>query len=161
MHATWAIPLFPLAGFGLLVLLGRRLGDPLAGWLATAMAGGSFVMSLIVFAGLLGRSSDHRVFVQTVWDWIPVGGFKIGVSFLVDPLSMVMCLFVTGVSTLIHLYSIGYVRGDRDYTKFFIYLNLFLFSMLRLVLWGNFLIIFLGWEGVGTCSYLLGSCRID
>jgi NADH-quinone oxidoreductase subunit L len=144
-----------LAGFGLLVLFGRRLGDPLAGWLATTMAAGSFLFSLIVFAGLLGRSADNRVFTQTVWDWIPVGGFKVSVSFLVDPLSMVMCLFVTGVSSLIHLYSIGYMRGDRQYYKFFVYLNLFLFSMLMLVLGGNFLITFLGWEGVGTCSYLL------
>jgi len=155
LHATWVIPLLPLVGFGLLVLFGRRLGDPLAGWLATTMAAASFVMSLIVFSGLLGRSADHRVFTQTVWDWIPVGGFKVGVSFLVDPLSMTMCLFVTGVSTLIHLYSIGYMRGDRQFSKFFVYLNLFLFSMLVLVLGGNFLLTFLGWEGVGTCSYLL------
>src|SRR5579862_6118575 len=119
------------------------------------MAVGSFVMSLIVFAGLLGRAGDNRVFTQTVWDWIPVGGFKIGVTFLVDPLSLVMCLFVTGVSSLIHLYSIGYMRRDRDFYKFFVYLNLFLFSMLMLVLGGNFLLTFLGWEGVGTCSYLL------
>src|SRR5579864_1960334 len=150
-----------LVGFGLLVVAGRRLGDPLAGWLAKAMAACSFVMSLIVFAGLLGLSGDNRVFMQTVWDWIPVGGFKIGVSFLVDPLSMVMCLFVSGVSTLIHLYSIGYMRGDRDFPKFFVYLNLFLFSMLMLVLGGNFLITFLGWEGVGTCSYLLISFWFD
>jgi NADH-quinone oxidoreductase subunit L len=155
LHATWAIPLFPLVGFGLLVLFGRRLGDPRAGWLATAMAVGSFVMALIVFAGLLGRSSDHRVFTQTVWDWIPVGGFRVSVSFLVDPLSITMCLFVTGVGSLIHLYSIGYMRGDAQFYKFFVYLNLFLFSMLMLVLGGNFLITFLGWEGVGTCSYLL------
>ncbi len=161
LHATWVIPLFPLVGFGLLVLSGRRLGDPLAGWLATAMAVGSFVMSLIVFAGLLGRAGDNRVFTQTVWDWIPVGGFKIGVTFLVDPLSLVMCLFVTGVSSLIHLYSIGYMRRDRDFYKFFVYLNLFLFSMLMLVLGGNFLITFLGWEGVGTCSYLLISFWFD
>src|SRR5579862_2811896 len=119
------------------------------------MAVGSFVMSLIVFAGLLGRAGDNRVFTQTVWDWIPVGGFKIGVTFLVDPLSLVMCLFVTGVSSLIHLYSIGYMRRDRDFYKFFVYLNLFLLSMLMLVLGSNFLVTFLGWEGVGTCSYLL------
>jgi NADH-quinone oxidoreductase subunit L len=157
LHATWAIPLFPLVGFGLLVLAGRRLGDPRAGWLATAMALGSFVVSLIVFAGLLGRASNNRVFTQDLWDWIPVGGFRVSVSFLVDPLSITMCLFVTGVSTLIHLYSIGYMRGDGQYYKFFVYLNLFLFSMLMLVLGGNFLITFLGWEGVGTCSYLLVS----
>jgi NADH-quinone oxidoreductase subunit L len=155
LHATWVIPLFPLVGFGLLVLFGRRLGDPRAGWLAAAMAVGSFVVSLIVFAGLHGRASDNRIFVQTLWDWIPVGGFKISVSFLVDPLSMVMCLFVTGVGSLIFLYSIGYMRGDPQYYKFFVYLSLFLFSMLVLVLGGNFVLTFLGWEGVATCSYLL------
>jgi NADH-quinone oxidoreductase subunit L len=155
LHAAWVIPAFPLAGFVLLILLGRRLGDPWAGWLATLMAGGSFAFSVVVFAGLLGRSADNRLFVQSLWDWIPVGGFKVATALQVDPLSMTMCLFVTGVGSLIHLYSIGYMRGDPRYPRFFVYLNLFLFSMLMLVLGNNFLVTFLGWEGVGTCSYLL------
>ncbi|MFI5041606.1 MAG: NADH-quinone oxidoreductase subunit L [Acidimicrobiales bacterium] len=155
LHAAWVIPACPLAGFVLLILVGRRLGDPFAGWLATLVAGGSFVFSVIVFAGLLGRSADNRLFVQTLWDWIPVGGFKVATALQLDPLSVTMCLFVTGVGSLIHLYSIGYMKGDPRYYRFFVYLNLFLFSMLMLVLGANFLITFLGWEGVGTCSYLL------
>jgi NADH-quinone oxidoreductase subunit L len=151
------IPAFPLAGFALLVLGGRRLGDPLAGWLATLMAGGSFLFSVIVFAGLLSRSADHRLFVQSLWDWVPVGGFRVGTDLQVDPLSIAMCLFVTGVGSLIHLYSIGYMKGDARFSQFFVYLNLFLLSMTMLVLGGNFLVTFLGWEGVGTCSYLLVS----
>src|SRR5579872_1458399 len=157
LHTAWVIPAFPLAGFALLILVGRRLGDPIAGWLATLMAGGSFVFSVVVFAGLLNRSADHRLFVQSLWDWVPVGGFRIGTDLQVDPLSIAMCLFVTGVGSLIHLYSIGYMKGDARFPQFFVYLNLFLFSMTMLVLGGNFLVTFLGWEGVGTCSYLLVS----
>jgi NADH-quinone oxidoreductase subunit L len=93
--------------------------------------------------------------VQTLFSWIPVGSLQVDVGFLVDPLSITMALFVTGVSTLIHLYSIGYMHGDPDYPKFFVYLNLFVFSMLMLVLGSNLLVTFIGWEGVGACSYLL------
>ncbi|HKH87774.1 MAG TPA: NADH-quinone oxidoreductase subunit L [Acidimicrobiales bacterium] len=155
LHTAWVIPAFPLAGFVLLILGGRRLGDPLAGWLATLMAGGSFVFTAIVFVGLLGRSPGNRLFVQHLWDWIPVGGFKVSTALQIDPLSVTMCLFVTGVGSLIHMYAIGYMKGDPGYPRFFVYLNLFLFSMLMLVLGDNFLLTFFGWEGVGTCSYLL------
>ena len=86
---------------------------------------------------------------------MPVGGFDVDVAFLVDPLSITMALFVTGVGALIHLYSIGYMHGDERFPKFFVYLNLFAFSMLMLVLADNFLLSFLGWEGVGACSYFL------
>ena len=85
----------------------------------------------------------------------PVGGFDVDVGFLADPLSITMALFVTGIGTLIHLYSIGYMHGDAEFSKFFVYLNLFVFSMLMLVLGNNLLVTFLGWEGVGTCSYFL------
>ena len=157
LHVAWLIPALPLAGFALLILSGRKLGDPGAGWLATLMATGSFAATAVVFAGLLSRSADHRTFVQGLYTWLPVAGFKIDVAFQVDPLSVTMALFVTGVGTLIHLYSIGYMKGDARYPRFFVYLNLFLFSMLILVLADNFLLMFLGWEGVGTCSYLLVS----
>jgi NADH-quinone oxidoreductase subunit L len=155
LHLAWVIPAFPLAGFVLLVLSGRKAGDPGAGWLATLMAGGAFAATVIVFIGLLSRHADARLFTQDLFDWIPVGGFKVDVAFQIDPLSMTMAAFVTGVGSLIHLYSIGYMKGDPRYYRFFVYLNLFLFSMLMLVLGNNFLIMFLGWEGVGTCSYLL------
>jgi NADH-quinone oxidoreductase subunit L len=155
IHAAFLIPAFPLVGFGLLVVAGRRLGDPRAGWLATLMTAASFVVTCGVFLSLLGRSVDHRAVTQLIFNWVPVGGLKVNAALLVDPLSMTMALFVTGVSTLIHLYAIGYMRGDAQFPRFFVYLNLFVFSMLTLVLADNFLVSFLGWEGVGACSYLL------
>jgi len=155
LHVAWLIPACPLLGFALLILFGRRLGDPGAGWLATAMAGASFVFVAIAFVGLLGRTVANRTFIQTLYNWVPVGGFKIDAALQIDPLSLTMALFVTGVGTLIHLFAIGYMRGDPRYPRFFVYFNLFLFSMLMLVLADNFVLMFLGWEGVGTCSYLL------
>ena len=155
LDLVWLIPALPLAGFLILVALGRRMGEPNAGWLATAMCGGSFVATAIVFAGLLGEEREGRHHVLTLFDWINVGGFKVEVGFLADPLSITMALFITGIGTLIHLYSIGYMHGDPRFSKFFVYLNLFVFSMLMLVLGSNMLITFLGWEGVGACSYFL------
>ena len=90
-----------------------------------------------------------------IFTWIPVGALHVDLAFLADPLSITMCLFVTGVGALIHLYSIGYMHGDPKFSKFFLYLNLFVFAMLLLVLGENLLVTFLGWEGVGTCSYFL------
>src|SRR5579864_3806700 len=149
------MPLLPLAGFVVLAAFGRRLGDPWAGWLGTATVVGSFVVACVVYAGLLARAAPHRSFIQSLFTWIPVGGLQVKAALLVDPLSMTMALFVTGVSSLIHLYSIGYMKGDRDYPKFFLYLNLFVASMLLLVLADNLLFTFVGWEGVGVCSYWL------
>ena len=155
LHAAYLMPLLPLAGFVVLAAAGRRLGDPWAGWLGTATVLGAFVVACIVYAGLLSRSSDHRVFVQTFFTWIPVGGLQVKAAVLIDPLSMTMALFVTGISSLIHLYSIGYMRDDPDYPKFFLYMNLFVASMVLLVLSDNLLFTFVGWEGVGLCSYWL------
>jgi NADH-quinone oxidoreductase subunit L len=155
LDLVWLVPALPLAGFLLLVVLGRRLGEPAAGWVATLACGGSFVATLVVFAGLLGEPGEERAFTQTLFTWLPVGGLHVDLGFLVDPLSITMALFVTGVGTLIHLYSIGYMHGDASFSKFFVYLNLFVFSMLMLVLGSNLLVTFLGWEGVGACSYFL------
>ena len=155
LDLAWLIVAFPLAGFGLILLFGRRLGEPAAGWLATAAMAGSFVASVLVFVGLRDRPEGDRRFVQTLFEWVPAGDFSVDVGFLVDPLSVTMTLFITGVGALIHLYSIGYMHGDADFSKFFAYLNLFAFSMLMLVLGDNMLLTFLGWEGVGLCSYLL------
>jgi NADH-quinone oxidoreductase subunit L len=150
------MPLLPLAGFVVLVAAGRRLGDPLAGVVGTVAVGGSFVFACITLAGLVGRPAGaQREFTQNAFTWIDVGGLHVKAALLVDPLSITMCMFVTGVSALIHLYSIAYMKGDRDYPKFFIYLNLFVFSMLVLVLANNLLVTFVGWEGVGACSYWL------
>src|SRR5580698_3701031 len=149
--------LLPLAGFLFLLAFGRRIGDPLAGWIGTAAVGGSFVVACVVLAGLLGLPDNGRVVVDNYFTWFSSGGLSVPVGTLVDPLSMTMCMFITFVSAFIHLYSIGYMKGDRDYTKFFIYLNLFVFSMLLLVLADNLLLTFVGWEGVGVCSYWLVS----
>jgi NADH-quinone oxidoreductase subunit L len=157
LDAVWLIPALPLAGFVILVVAGRRLGDPAAGWLATIMCAGSFAASVVVCAGLLGEEEGSRQFTQTLFEWVPAGGLRVDVGFLADPLSITMALFVTGVSTLIHLYAIGYMHGDADFPKFFVYMNLFVFSMLMLVLGSNLLVTFLGWEGVGACSYWLVS----
>src|ERR1700727_3619457 len=147
--------LLPLAGFLFLVTFGRRLGDPVAGWVGTVAVGGAFVVACFVLAGLLGLPDNGRVVVDNYFSWFSAGGLTVPVGFLVDPLSITMCMFITFVSAFIHLYSIGYMKDDRDYSKFFIYLNLFVFSMLLLVLADNLLLTFVGWEGVGVSSYWL------
>jgi NADH-quinone oxidoreductase subunit L len=152
---VWLIPAIPLAGFLVLLVGGRRLGEPVAGWVATLACAGAFGATLLVYLGLLDLPEESRSVGVTLFEWLPSGGLTVSAGFLADPLSITMALFVTGVGTLIHLYSIGYMHGDRDFSKFFVYLNLFVFSMLVLVLGDNFLLTFLGWEGVGTCSYLL------
>ncbi len=152
---VWLIPALPLFGFSLLLLVGKRIGDPIAGYVATAMTGGSFLLAVGVFFDLLSRSAEERKVTKVAFDWLQVGQFDVKVAALVDPLSITMVLFVTGIGTLIHLYAIGYMKGDSRFPRFFTYLNLFIFSMLCLVLGDNFVLMFLGWEGVGACSYLL------
>jgi NADH-quinone oxidoreductase subunit L len=161
MNAAYVILALPLAGFLLLLVLGRRLGEPAAGWVATLLAAGSFVATVVTFASLLGRDAGSRSVIKQIFTWISVGGLHVNVALQLDPLSVLMALFVTGVGSLIHLYSIGYMHGDRRYSSFFVLLNLFLFSMLCLVLADNFLFSFLGWEGVGFCSYQLVSFWFD
>ena len=155
LDAAFLIPAFPLLGFVTILVFGRRLGEPGAGWVATLAMGGSFAAALLTFLGLVAEDKEERRFVQTLWEWVPVGDFSVDIGFLVDPLSITMTLFITGVGALIHLYSIGYMHGDENFSKFFLYLNLFAFSMLMLVLGDNMLLTFLGWEGVGACSYFL------
>ena len=155
LDAAFLIPAFPLLGFVTILVFGRRLGEPGAGWVATLAMGGSFAASIVTFLGLMAEDKEERRFVQTLWEWVPAGDFSVDVGFLVDPLSITMTLFITGVGALIHLYSIGYMHGDENFSKFFLYLNLFAFSMLMLVLGDNMLLTFLGWEGVGACSYFL------
>jgi NADH-quinone oxidoreductase subunit L len=153
--AAWLIPLFPLVGFVTILLVGRRLGEPLAGVLATAMVFASFAATVAIYFDLLAQPVEDRSVVVDLFSWVPVGDLQVQLAFLVDPLSVLMCLFVTGIAGLIHLFAIGYMHGDPKFSKFFMYLNLFVFSMTLLVLGENLLVTFLGWEGVGTCSYLL------
>jgi NADH-quinone oxidoreductase subunit L len=161
IDAAVLIPLFPLVGFVTLLCFGKRLGDPLSGWVATTAMGGAFISACITFAGLLDLAGEERHHVQKLFEWISVGSLHVDASLLVDPLSITMVLFVTGVGMLIHLYAIGYMHGDEKYPQFFVYLNLFAFSMLMLVLGANMLVAFLGWEGVGACSYFLISFWFD
>ena len=155
LNLLWLIPLSPLVGALLNMAAGRKLGDPRSGWLATSATLISFLATVMVYFELLGRQDEKRSHIATLFSWLPVGSLQVDFALLADPLSITMSLFVTGISTLIHLYAIGYMHGDAKFSKFFIYLNLFVFSMLMLVLGENLLVTFLGWEGVGACSYFL------
>ncbi|MEU8512001.1 NADH-quinone oxidoreductase subunit L [Kitasatospora sp. NPDC048722] len=144
----------PLAGAALLLLGGRAL-DRFGHWLATALAALSFGFGLVLFSDMLGRDAEHRAVTTYLFNWVSVNGFQADVSFLLDQLSMTFVLLITGVGTLIHLYSVGYMAHDERRRRFFAYLNLFLAAMLLLVLADNYLLLYLGWEGVGLASYLL------
>jgi len=151
----WLIPLFPLVGSIINGLLGKRIlkKEWLIGGIATAAVASSFYVSLQCFLQLL--HSEQKVFQAVYASWMTLGDLKINWELLLDPLSALMLMVVTGVGSLIHLYSIGYMHGETGFYRFFSYLNLFVFSMLMLVLGGNALVMFIGWEGVGLCSYLL------
>jgi NADH-quinone oxidoreductase subunit L len=151
----WLVPLLPLLGFLINGLFGYRLKEKQVGILGAAAVGLSFLVSASIFFSLLNLPAEERIFTKTIYTWISTGSFEVNISFLVDPLSVVMILIVTGVGFLIHVYSIGYMAGDRGFARYFAFLNLFTFSMLLLVLADNFLLLFVGWEGVGLCSYLL------
>jgi NADH-quinone oxidoreductase subunit L len=155
INYIWLIPLLPLSGFLINGLLGKKLGKTLVSWIGCGSVGLSFLISLKVLFELLSLPAEGRVFEKIVFPWIYSGLFKVNISFLVDPLSCVMLLVVTGVGFLIHIYSVGYMAEDKGFSRFFSFLNLFVFSMLMLVLANNFLLLYLGWEAVGLCSYLL------
>jgi len=155
LDTVWIVPLLPAVGAVVLGLFGRRIGDPRAGWLATGFVALAFAWSLVMVGALLSLPDDARSNVVNLWTWIPVGVFRVHFGFLADPLSVTWILVVTGVGSLIHLYAIGYMRGDENYGRFFAFFNLFVFAMLLLVLASNFLLTFVGWEGVALCSYLL------
>ncbi|WP_416874876.1 NADH-quinone oxidoreductase subunit L [Kitasatospora sp. SC0581] len=144
----------PLAGAALLLLGGRAL-DRFGHWLATALAALSFGFGLALFSDMLGRDAEHRAVTRHLFSWIPVNGFQADISFRLDQLSMTFVLLITGVGTLIHLYSVGYMAHDERRRRFFAYLNLFLAAMLLLVVADNYLLLYFGWEGVGLASYLL------
>ncbi len=151
----WLIPLIPLAGAAVNGLLGRRFPKSLVTLVACGAAGLAFILALWSFFSLLRLAPDERNIVNVCFTWIASGDFIARAEFFLDPLSAVMLLVVTGVGFVIHVYSIGYMHAEDGYYRFFSYMNLFLFSMLVLVLAGNFLLMFVGWEGVGLCSYLL------
>lgn len=149
------VPILPLVGFLINGLLLNRLSRSIAGVIACAAVGASFLLSVLLFLELRSLPESARVIEQLLFQWIPAGEFSVDMAFRLDPLSSVMILVVTGVGFLIHVYSTGYMSHDESYSRYFAYLNLFTFSMLTLVLASNFVLMFVGWEGVGLCSYLL------
>ena len=157
LDLAWIVPALPLFGALLLLFLGRRIGEPVAGWIATGLMALAFVWSIVMFVALRDLPSEAQVNVHNLFTWLPAGTLEVHFGVYTDPLSVTWLLLVTGVGTLIHLYSIGYMHGDPRFSRFFCYLNLFAASMLILVLGSTFLVTFLGWEGVGLCSYLLVS----
>ncbi|MFQ5629488.1 MAG: NADH-quinone oxidoreductase subunit L [bacterium] len=151
----WLIPFFPLLGFVVNGLIGKNFSEKIIGAIGAGTVFLSFLTAAISFFQLIQLPAEARVFVNTLYTWMATGDFSADVAFRFDALSAVMVLVVTGVGFLIHVYSIGYMHGDRGFARYFAFLNLFSFAMLLLVLGNNFLIMFLGWEGVGLCSYLL------
>ncbi len=149
------VPLLPLLGFLVIGLSGKKLTNGFASTLACVTVLGSFIISIVLFIQLLSSPEALRSFQVVLTPWITAGNFSVNISFLVDPLSSVMLLIITGVGFLIHVYSIGYMHDDAGFNRFFSHLNLFVFFMLMLVLGSNYLVMFVGWEGVGLCSYLL------
>jgi NADH-quinone oxidoreductase subunit L len=144
----------PLLGAAVLLCGGRRL-DKAGHWLGTVLAGASFVIGAVLFMDMLGKGGEERALHQRLFSWVPVEGFQADIAFQLDQLSMTFVLLITGVGTLIHIYSIGYMEHDERRRRFFGYLNLFLAAMLLLVLADNYLLLYMGWEGVGLASYLL------
>jgi NADH-quinone oxidoreductase subunit L len=155
LHNLWLIPLLPLLGSAINGLWRRHLSETSVGYIACGAVGLSFLCSVIAFVALFSLPPEGRAVEIVVYQWVTSGDFQAAMGFLLDPLSALMSLVVTGVGLLIHLYSLGYMHGDEGFQRYFAYLNLFVFAMLTLVLGNNFLLMFLGWEGVGLCSYLL------
>ncbi|HYD50840.1 MAG TPA: NADH-quinone oxidoreductase subunit L, partial [Terriglobales bacterium] len=150
----WLIPFLPALGAAFHLFFGRRAGKGAVGVIAPALVGGSFVVALYAFVQLLGAGAGASLF-QNVYPWITAGTLHVDVAFRIDALSGIMVLVVTGVGFLIHVYSVGYMHEDPRFSRYFAYLNLFTFAMLILVLADSLPLLFVGWEGVGLCSYLL------
>ncbi|MDR6923070.1 NADH-quinone oxidoreductase subunit L [Chryseobacterium sp. 2987] len=151
-NLVYAIVLLPLLGFLINGLFGKNLPKIVVGSLATAMVFGSFCIAVSLF---MNFNSESQPVIVRAFEWFRVNGVQINFGFQIDQLSLMMVMIITGIGSLIHLYSIGYMSHDKGFYKFFTYLNLFIFSMLLLVMGSNYLILFIGWEGVGLCSYLL------
>jgi len=151
----WLIPFIPGASTLVLAVFGKWLPKKYVSYQACLSVLASFVISVVSFLGLLKVSPENLPLVKTLFGWIISGVFSANLSFQLDPLSTIMALVVTGVGFLIHVYSVGYMAHDKGYTRYFTYLNLFTFAMLILVMASNIVLMFVGWEGVGLCSYLL------
>jgi NADH-quinone oxidoreductase subunit L len=155
MNYLFIIPSLPFAGFLILALLGGRLPKAVAALIGVGSVGLSAVLSIIISVQFINTAPQGHAFTQTLWTWMQFNAYSQSISFSLDALSLVMILVVTVVGFFIHLYSAEYMRDDAGYSRFFAYMNLFVGSMLTLVLADNLLLLYLGWEGVGLCSYLL------
>ncbi len=148
--------LLPLAGFVINGLFGSKIkNEKVIGTIGSGVIGISFLIALFAFFEMLSLPAEERMNIIPLFSWITVGGLNLNISYQLDQLSVIMAMIVTGVGFVIHVYSIGYMHGDKSYWRFFAYLNLFIFAMMNLILADNFVLMFLGWEGVGLCSYLL------
>ncbi len=149
------VPLFPLLAVLANLIFGRKMSEKAVGIMASGAVGASFLAAVAAVMGLVRMDPGHRLVEVVLYEWIGSGVFSVDIGFLLDPLSAVMILVVTGVGFLIHVYSIGYMHHDKGFSRYFLYLNLFVFAMLLLVVGNSYLLLFVGWEGVGLCSYLL------
>jgi NADH-quinone oxidoreductase subunit L len=155
-HYIYLTVLLPLMGFLVNGIFGSRIkNEKIIGWFGSGTVGLSFLIVVDAFFQTLALPADDRKTIVTLFNWLSVGGLNINVAYQVDQLSLIMAIIVTGVGFLIHVYSIGYMHGDKGFGRFFAYMNLFIFAMMNLILSDNFVLLFLGWEGVGLCSYLL------
>ncbi|MBI5815833.1 MAG: NADH-quinone oxidoreductase subunit L [Nitrospinae bacterium] len=155
LEHIWWVPALPLIGATLNGLLGFRVSKKMVGVFAVGSTGLSFLVAAMAFFNLLSLPAEERLYESVIFKWIEAGSFTAEAGIQIDPLSAIFLMVVTGVGFLIHVYSIGYMGHEAGYPRYFAYLNLFMFSMLMLVLGNNFLLMFIGWEGVGLCSYLL------
>ncbi|MGA8329932.1 MAG: proton-conducting transporter membrane subunit, partial [Mycobacterium sp.] len=153
-HLIWLLVALPAAGAAILLLGGRRT-DPWGHLLGCLTALASFGVGVALLNDMLGRHGDARSINETLFSWVSVGSFQVDFGLQVDQLSICFVLLITGVGSLIHIYSVGYMADDPDRRRFFAYLNLFLAAMLLLVVADNYLVLYAGWEGVGLASYLL------
>ncbi len=152
---AWLLFAFPALGALIILFLGPRLPQKVVGWIASLAVLAAFGVAVGLFVAINGLPGEERQVTVTLWEWMTIGAFRIPAALLIDPLSVLMALIVTGVGFLIHVYSIGYMAHEQRYQRYFFYLNFFILAMLTLVMSNNFLGMFVGWEGVGLASYLL------
>ena len=155
LNLLWLIPVLPLLGATILGLAGRTLGPRISAIIGTGSVGLAAIIALNIGLRWLHYPPPGGVFTQHLWSWVSLPGFSVNIGLYLDPLALLMTLVITVIGCLIHLFSTEYMQGDPGYSRFFAYLNLFVAAMLLLVLADDLVVLFVGWEGVGVCSYLL------
>ncbi|MBE2239831.1 MAG: NADH-quinone oxidoreductase subunit L [Caldilineaceae bacterium] len=155
LESVWLLFALPALGALIILFAGRWMSQKVVGWVASAAVLGAFLVAVSLWFSLAGLPAEARSVTVTWWEWMTIGAFRVPAAVLIDPLSVIMALVVTGVGFLIHVYSIGYMEHEPRYQRFFFYMNFFILAMLTLVMSNNFLGMFVGWEGVGLASFLL------